>query len=101
MLLGHDVAGLWCEFAPDFTTPGAIFKCLTLPASLLNRRDVRPSFVVAGTVAMMQRIKDAQPCPPCRSQNLQHMRNTIVSFGDNSDTIPDLTALRNEIVVRI
>src|SRR5262245_1544898 len=101
MLLGHDVSGLWREFAPDFATPGAVFKCLTLPAPLLNRRDVPPSLVVARTVAMMQRIKDAQIRIPCGIQNLQHIRNTLIGFCNSFNPIPHLAAFGNEIVVWI
>src|SRR5262245_5626673 len=39
MLLGHNLSGLRREFVADFAAPRAIFKGLSLPASLLNRSD--------------------------------------------------------------
>jgi hypothetical protein len=36
-----------------------------------------------------------------RVQNFQHIRNTIVCLGDSLNAIPQLTALGDEVVVRI
>src|SRR4029453_1449720 len=101
MLKGHDVARLRCEFAADLAAPRPVFEGLMRPGCLLDRRDVQPGLVVAGTVPMMQRIEDAKPRLPRRMQNLQHMRNTTIRFCDSLQAIPCLAALGNEIVIRI
>src|SRR5258708_1257927 len=49
----------------------------------------------------MQRVEDAKPRPARDVQNLEHVRNTAVRFGDGFDPIPYLAALRNKIVVGI
>src|SRR5215813_13581188 len=101
MLLGHNVAGLRCELTPDLAAPGPILESLSLPASPLNRYNVFPCFVVAGTVTTMHRIEDAQARATRSIQDLQRVWNAIVCFGDSLNAIPDLAALGNEIIVRI
>ena len=49
----------------------------------------------------MQRIEDAKPRLPRRSQDLQHMRNTVISLCNSLQAIPYFASLGNEIVVRI
>jgi hypothetical protein len=49
----------------------------------------------------MERIKNAQACDARRVQNLQHVRNTVVRFGDALDASPELATLGNEVVVGI
>src|SRR4029077_5588285 len=101
MLLGDNVAGLRCELAADFATPGSILEGFTLPAPPLNRHDVLPCFVIPGTVTTMHRVEDTQPCATRTIQDSQHVRNALVGFGHSLNAIPDLAALGNEIVVRI
>src|SRR5262245_1427169 len=88
MLEGDDIAWLRFEFAADLATPRAVFEGLTRPRCLLDRRDVFPGLVVAGTVSTMQRIEDAQLRLPRRMQDLQHMRNTIICFCNTLHAIP-------------
>src|SRR5262249_42548464 len=88
MLEGHDVARLRYEFAADLAAPRPVFEGLSRPRCLLDRRDVLPGLVVTGTVPMMQRIEDAKPRLPRRIQNLQHMRNTTISFCNSLQAIP-------------
>src|SRR6516165_3948989 len=101
MLEGHDIARLRLEFAADLAAPGAVFEGLSQPRCLLNGRNVPPGLIVAWTVSMMQRIKDAEPRLSCGIEDLQHIRNTIVRFSDSLQAIPYLASLGNEIVIRI
>src|SRR5215470_16611687 len=80
MLKGHDIAWLRLEFAADLAAPRPVFEGLMRPGCLLDRRDVLPGLVVAGTVSTMQRIEDAPPRLPCRLQDLHHMRHTAIRF---------------------
>jgi len=50
---------------------------------------------------MMQRIKNAKLRLARGSQDLQHMRSTIIRFCDNLQAIPYFAALGNEIVIGI
>src|SRR5262252_9770084 len=59
MLERHDVARLRYELSADLATPRPVFEGLARPGCLLDGRDVLPSLVVAWTVAMMQRIENA------------------------------------------
>src|SRR5690348_16250833 len=101
MLLGDDLARLRCEFAANLSAPGAVFESLVRPSCFLDGRNVFPCLVVALAVAMVQGIEDAKLRPPRSVQDLQHMRNTSVCFGDRLQTVPDFAALRNEIVVGV
>src|SRR6516162_2953836 len=101
MLLGHYFARLWLEFAADLAAPRAVFEGLMRPRCLLDRRNVLPSLVVAGTVSVMQRIKNAKAPLPRSIQDVHHMRNTVVRFSNTLQAIPYFAALGNEIVIRI
>jgi hypothetical protein len=88
MLEGHDVAWLRGEFAADFAAPRPVLEGFTRPGGLLDRREVLPGLVVAGTVPMMQRVADAKPRRPRRIEDLHHMRNTIIGFCNRLHAIP-------------
>src|SRR5215475_7201200 len=88
MLKGHDVARLRCEFTADLATPRPVFEGLMRPSCLLNRSNVLPGLVVAWTIAMMQRIEDANFCLPRSIQDLQHIRHTTICFGHTTQAIP-------------
>src|SRR5713101_2113685 len=93
MLEGHDIARLRREFRADLATPRAVFKGLSEPGSLLDRRNVPPGLVVAWTVSMMQRIESAKLRFSRSIQNLQHMRNATIGFSNRLKAIPYLAAL--------
>ena len=101
MLKGHDVPRLRGEFAADLAAPRPVFEGLMRPGCLLDRRDILPGLVVAGTVPMMQRIEDAKPRLPRRMQHLHHMRNPPIGFCHSLQAIPYLASLGHEIVIRI
>src|SRR6266498_499102 len=101
MLRRDDVARLGLEFGTNLATPSAVFEGLACPRSLLDGRNILPSFVVAGPVATMQRIQHANACLSRSIQNLLHVRNTVVRLDDSLDATPELAALRNEVVVGI
>src|SRR5262249_30782541 len=88
MFEGHDVARLRCEFAADLAAPRAVFEGLAPPGRFLDRRDVLPALVVAGTVPMVQRVEDGKPRLPRRIQDLQHMRNATIRLCDSLQAIP-------------
>src|SRR5215475_8628114 len=101
MLRCNDLAWLGLELGTDLATPRAVFEALVLPRGSLDRRDVRPCFVVAGTISMMHGIEDAKLRCARGIQDLQHVGNAIVCFSDSFDQGPELAALGNEVVVRI
>ena len=72
MLQGDDFSRLRLELAADLAAPRAVLEGLMQPGRLLDRRNVLPSFVVAGTVATMQRIEYAKSRLARRIQHL-HM----------------------------
>src|SRR5262249_17974225 len=101
MFLSHNVAWLRREFGADLATPGTVFEALSQPGSFLDRRNVLPGFVVAGTIAMMERIKNTQARLPGSIHDVQHVGNAVICLGDSLDAIPYFASLGNEIVVRI
>src|SRR5262245_33285045 len=89
------------EFGAELATPCAEFEALALPRGSLYRRNVSPRFVIACTIPMMHSIEDAKLHCARHIQDLQHVGNAVVCFGDSFDAGPDLAALGNEVVVRI
>src|SRR5262252_700341 len=89
------------EFGTELATPCAVFEAHVMPRGSLNRRNVGPRFVVAGTIPMMHGIEDANLHCARGSQDLQHVGNAVVGFSDSFDAGPDLAALGNEVVVGI
>src|SRR5271166_2514522 len=71
------------------------------PCGLLNRRDVLPRLVVARAVAAMQRVENPDIGRAGGVEDLAHVRDTLVGFGDGLQAVPNFAALGNEIVVRI
>src|SRR4029077_7169059 len=96
-----DLPRLRREFGSELAAPGAVLEDPSLPSRLLDRRDVLPGLVVAGAVAMMRRIEDAQPGLARRVQDPQHVRNAAIGFRDRLDPVPDLAALGDEVVVGV
>src|SRR5262245_47629222 len=88
MLEGHDVARLRCEFTADLGAPRPVSEGLMRPSRLLNRSNVLPGLVVAWTVAMMQRIENANFRTARSAQDLQHIRRTTICFGHPPQAIP-------------
>src|SRR5262249_18000899 len=101
MLRSDDFAGLGLELGTDLATPGAVLESLMRPSCFLDRRDVLPGLVVTWTVAMMQRIEDAQSRFPRGIQHIQHMRNAAIRFCNSLQAMPYFAALGNEVVIRI
>src|SRR5215471_18665791 len=101
MLLGNDFARFGFELTADLAAPGTGLEALVLPRCLLNRRDVVPGLIVTRTVAMMHRVKHTKPGLPRRIQDVQHVRNTVVRFGNALHAGPYLTPLGKEVVIRI
>jgi hypothetical protein len=67
----------------------------------LNWRYVLPGFVVTGPVPAVQRIEDTDIRTPGGGEDLFHVTDAIVGFDDTLQSIPNLAARGNEIVVRI
>src|SRR5262249_15310257 len=101
MLLGDNLTWRWHEFGTELATPCAVFEGFVLPRGSLNRRNVGPRFVVAGTISMMHGIEDAELRCARGIQDLQHVGNAVVCFSHSFDARPDLAALGNEVVVGI
>src|SRR4249920_489294 len=101
MLEGNNISWLWFEFGAELTAPRTVLEGLVQPRRLLHRRDVLPRLVVTWTVSMMQCIEHAQSRLPRRIQDLQHMRDAVVGFGDRLQAVPKLPALGDEVVVRV
>ncbi len=101
MLRDHDVGGAGFEFWPDLTAPCAEFEGLSIPGCLLDWRHILPCFVVAGAISPMERIEHSDSRPPSSVENLHHVGNTLVRFGDALQTVPHLAALGDQIVVGI
>ncbi len=101
MLRGDNLARLGLEPGTDLATPGAVLEGLAHPCRSLDGSNILPGLVVAGTVAMMQCIEDAQLRLPRGFENLQHMRNTIIGFRDSPNAVPDLAPFGDEVVVGI
>src|SRR6476469_7266646 len=101
MLEDHGFTGLGLKLLTDLTSPRAVFERLTRPGSLLDRRNILPRLVVAGTIATMKRIENTKLGRARRIQDLEHIGNTIIRFGHRLQVRPEFATLRNEIVVRI
>ena len=101
VLRNDHLARLRLEFGPELAAPGAEFECLMRPGCFLNGRNVIPILVVARTVTTMHGIEDPKFRLPCCLQNLQHIRNALISFCYGFDAIPYLASLRNEVVIGI
>ena len=101
MFFGNNFACFRLELIANFAAPRAVFKDLACPTSLLDRRDILLRFVIARTISMMERIENPKPRLPRRIQNFEHVRNALVSFRNALDTVPYLSAVGNEVVVRI
>src|SRR6516165_3923250 len=101
VFLGDNLTWRRHEFGTELATPCAVFEALVLPRASLNRRNVGPRFVVAGTIPMVHGIEDAKLHCARGIQDLQHVGNAVVCFGDSFDEGPDLAALGNEVVVGI
>src|SRR5262250_3438464 len=72
-----------------------------MPGCSLRGRGVLPRLVVALPVTTMQCIKNPQACTACSIQDLQHVWDTIVGFGNTFHAIPELASHRDEVVVGI
>src|SRR5215813_13145153 len=93
VFLRNNLAWRRHEFGAELATPRAVFEGLVLPRGSLNRRNVGPRFVVAGTITMMHGIEDAKLRFARGIQDLQHVGNAVVCFSDSFDAGPDLAAL--------
>ena len=101
-MFGDDnLAWLGLELGTELAPPGAVFEALSHPRRLLNGRDVLPGLVVARTISTMRHIEDTKLRLPRRIQDLQHMRNAVIRFGNSPNAVPYLAAFGNEIVVGI
>jgi hypothetical protein len=98
MFLCDDLAWNELELGAELAAPGAVLEGLALPRSPLYGRDVFPSLVVARAVAMMHGIEDAKLRLPCGVQDLQHIGNAIICFGNRLDAGPELAVLGDEVV---
>src|SRR5262245_63878149 len=101
MLKGNNISWLRCEFTAELAAPRPELEGPVQPRGFLHRRDVLPELVVTWTVSMMQCIEHAQARVPRRVQDLQHMRDAVVGFGNLLNAIPKLPALGDEVVVRV
>src|SRR5262245_6024486 len=82
MLRRDDVARLGLEFGTNLATPSAVFESFAPQRCLLDWRNVFPGLVVAWTIPAMERIEDTKLRLPSGGQNLQHVRNALVGFGN-------------------
>ena len=96
MLLGDDLTWPGRELITEFAAPRAVFKSLPCPRGLLDRRNVLPGLIVARTIAMMDGVEDAKLRLARGVEDLQHVRNAVVRFGNSLDAGPEFAALGNE-----
>src|SRR5262249_27752510 len=89
------------ELGAELTAPGAIFKSLVAPRGSLNRRNVVPLFVVAGAISAVHCIQHRKLRGPPNGQGLPPVRHAIIRLRDGTNSAPDLSAFRNEVIVRI
>src|SRR5215468_449949 len=101
MFLGDDLAGRRYEFGAEFAAPGPILEGFVLPGPSLDGSDIRPRLIIARTVAMMHGVEDPQLRLARRIQDLKHVGDTLVGFGDRLDAGPDLATFGDEVVIRI
>src|SRR4051794_22336319 len=101
MLLGNDVALLRFELTMQLAAPRSFLEGPVRPRRFLDRRDVRPVLVVAGPVPMMQGVEDLNVGVARRPQDLTHVLDAAVGFGNSFQAVPYLAALGDEVVVRI
>ena len=101
MLLGDDVARLRLELGVELAASGSVFERLARPCCFLNRRQILPRLVVARPIAPVQRVENANAGSPRGIEDLTHVRNAPVGFGDTLQAIPYFPALGNVIVVRV
>jgi len=97
MLLDDNFTRLRRELSSEFATPRAVFECFPRPRRPLNRRNVGPGLIVAWTVSMMHCKENPQCRLPRSIEDLLHMRNAVVRFGNSFDARPDLAALGNAL----
>src|SRR5499426_76287 len=101
VLRGDNLARPGLELGTDLTAPRAVFEALMPPRRLLNGRNVLPGLIVARTVPMMHCIEDPKFRNSRRVQDLQHMGNAAIRFGNSANAAPYLASLGNEVVIRI
>ena len=101
VLAGDDLTRGRYELGAEFAAPGAEFETPASPCGALDRRDVFPRRIVAGTESVMHGIENPELRLARRMQNLLHMRNTVIRFRYGLDPRPDLATLGNEVVVGV
>src|SRR5262245_60492522 len=89
---GDDLARLGLELGTDLAAPGAVLEALVLPRCLLNGGNVFPSLVVSRPVSTVRHIEDAKLRLARRVQNLQHMWNAVIRFGNSANAVPYLAS---------
>lgn len=56
---------------------------------------------VAGAIAMMKRVEDTKTGIARSFENLEHVGDALVGFHHSLESVPDLTTLRDEVVIGI
>src|SRR5215510_2939477 len=101
MLLRNDLPRFRRELVAKSSAPGAGGEVLRARGAFLDRCPESPRFVVAGAPAMVRCEVDSDTGGPSRFENLDHVRYAPISFNHLADSGPQLTALRDEVVVLI
>src|SRR5262245_15612665 len=101
VLLSDDFSRSRRELVAKGTAPGAVGKHLPARAGLLDRGPKCPGLVVARAPAMVRREEDPGAGRTSRLQNLDHVRYAPIRFHDLANPRPQLSAIRDEVVVRI
>src|SRR5262245_2358265 len=101
VLLRNDFSRSRCELVAKGPAPGAVGVDLRARAGLLDRGPKFPCLVVARAPAMVRREEDPGAGVTSRLQDPDHVRYKPIRFHDLANSGPQLSAIRDEVVVRI
>src|SRR5262245_57121686 len=101
VLKRHDLPRLRRELDPKGAAPGAVGEDLRARPGFLDRGPEFPLLVVADAPAMMRREEDLNARGTSRLENLDHVRDASVRFRHFAHSRPQLSAIRDEVIVGI
>src|SRR3954451_25003185 len=99
--MSDKIAGDRNKFGTKLSSPGTVFKSFSMPCRFLSWDNVLPGFVIARAIPMMESVEDAQLRFTGSNQNLMHVRDAPVRFGDILQSIPYLTSFRDKVVIGV
>ena len=88
MLRCDNVAGAGFEFWSDLTPHVPCSKVFSLPGCPLNWRNILPRIVIAGVISPVQCVECAYSRLSSSIEDLHHVGDTLVRFGNAFDPIP-------------